>query len=187
MRGRELLAAAGLSAATLGVVMVLAPGLAADVGRGRPIIVVVGLLAAVQGVRAALERRGAEVETAETADPEIPPDLPTPGADFDERLASVSTYHPRTTARRQDIEERLTQAAVAVLTRREQCSEAVAREMLREGTWTDDPVAADFLSDGRRRSLLLREQLVALFQGRRFDRDARRTLAAIVAVEEGER
>lgn len=186
MRGRELLAAAGAAAATLGVVMVVAPGVAADVGRGQLLVVLVGLLAGVQGVRAAMERRRSEVSAAETGDPETPPDLPAPGARFDERLASVGTYHPRTTAGRRDVRERLTEAAVATLSRREQCSEPVAREMLREGTWTDDPVARAFFSEEGRRSLPLREQLASVVEGRRFDREAARVVDAIAAVEEGE-
>lgn len=185
MNRLELLGVAGLAAASLGVVMVLAPGLAADVGRGRPVIVLVGLLAVVQGVRAAVERRRAEVSAAETDDPETPPDLPAPGEDFDERLARVGTYHPRTTSERREIRDRLAEAAVAALTRRERCSEAAAREQLREGTWTDDSVAAAFFAERGRRTLPLREQLATILQGRRFDRDARRAVAAIVTMEEG--
>lgn len=186
MNRLELLGVVGLVAAGLGVVMVVAPGLAADVGRGEPVIVLVGLLAVVQGVRAAVDRRRAEVSAAETGDPETPPELPTPGDDFDERLARVGTYHPRTTSERREIRDRLAEVAVAALTRRERCSAAAAREMLREGTWTDDPVAVAFFSERGRRTLPLREQLASIVQGRRFDRDARRAVAAIVAIEEDE-
>lgn len=179
MNRRSLFAGLGVAVAGLGAAMVVAPDLAADVGRGQALVTLVGLLAVVQGLRAASARRGTEVGGAETGDPEIPPPLPSPGDDFDDRLATVRTYNPRTTTSRRDVRERLERAAVAALVRRERCSRAAAREMLRLGTWTDDPVAAQFFAEAGAVTVPLRQQLGVLLRGGRFDWRVRRAVAAI--------
>lgn len=77
------------------------------------------------------------------------PDVPTVGAEFDRALARVETMSA-TRLRRSDgpayISGRLRQAAVVTVARERGVDHDRAAAIVDRGEWTDDPVAAAFLS-----------------------------------------
>lgn len=73
-----------------------------------------------------------------------------PGEDVDELVELSSGGHSREAGQyyRSQVRERLTPIAIDVLVTRRGLSEEDARERLRAGTWTEDPVAARFFRLG---------------------------------------
>lgn len=127
------------------------------------------LLVAVQSVRGIEESRPAVVESVETA--------PHPGSELDRSFGGLSglTSSGAVSARLRDL-------AVETVMRAEGCPRSTAERRVREGSWTDDTVAAAFVvgDDGagdRLRSLL------------GVDDRVRRTVAAIerTTADENER
>lgn len=102
-----------------------------------------------------------------------------PGAEFD---ASFDRWPlgslPR--ERREAIRDRLREAAVRTLARVDDRSPDAARERVRRGIWTEDPVAAELLGPGDETGV------AALRRRVRFRRDVRRTVEAIEAVADEE-
>lgn len=74
----------------------------------------------------------------------------TPGDALDERLAAVSAGDHR---EKRQIRARVEDAGVAVLARRQNCTEAEAREQLQSGAWTDDTRAATLFVEDAQPSL----------------------------------
>jgi len=94
-------------------------------------------------------------ETVDTPDPEYPPQAMVPGEDLDETLeqfpGAERIYRtPAVTTR-----EGLRRAAISVLTRFQELSVEEATRQVDTGEWTDDRVAAQYLSDGGLDSLPL--------------------------------
>ena len=150
-------------------------------------VTMVGLLAAAQGLRYASARRGIETVETETGDPEQRYQVPTPGDDFDARLAGAGGWSLRGVSERRTIRERLHSAAVDALVIHDNCPIDEAERRIREGTWTDDPYAVDFLGDAPTRPPLgLR--LRGLFSREpKYHRQVRHTVDAIVALQEDKR
>jgi hypothetical protein len=141
-----VLTAVGLAAVALGVLMVVQPSVASAVGVDYAAVIVVGLLALVQGVRVARARRASEIQGAETPDVETVETMPTPGDDFDRRIAEWRSGSRRTRIReRTDLRDVLEDAATTAVADRENCSREAAAERIESGTWTDDPHAASLL------------------------------------------
>lgn len=84
-----------------------------------------------------------------------------------------------------EIRTHLQQGAVRALRASRGLEGRVAREAVRQGTWTDDPVAAAFLADERGQPVDERLR-GAVDPGTAHHRRVRRTLAAIEAVEDGD-
>lgn len=150
-------------------------------------VTLLGLLAVAQGLRAVSGRRGTDGEETETGDPELRYLVPTPGDDFDELLGDTAGWSLQSVSRQRDVRDRLHRVAVDALATYEHCTAEEARERIEEGTWTDDPVAASFLSDSvpapplgvRLRQLVRRES--------GFGYRVARTVDAIDALQEGRR
>lgn len=141
-----VLTAVGVVAVALGVLLVVQPGLATAVAADYVAVVVVGLLALVQGLRVARARRRSEIRGAETPDVETVETMPTPGHEFDARVAGLRSGPRRSTIReRANVREMLEEAAVSTVAERENCSQERAREKIDAGTWTDDVHAAAYL------------------------------------------
>jgi len=85
MNGRDLLAAAGVVLATLGILIVVESRLG-GLGLGEAAVILVGLLALLHGLWLVRERWDHEVDQAVTATPEEPLGAPTPGEEFDHTL-----------------------------------------------------------------------------------------------------
>jgi len=143
-----LLTTVGIAAVALGVVFAVQPGLAAAVGVDYAAVLLVGMIALVQGVRTAHARRSSDVHGAETPDVEAVETMPTPGDEFDQTVADLRSGPRRVLVReRSDLHDRIEEAAVTAVADRENCSREAARERIADGTWTDDVHAAAFLGD----------------------------------------
>ncbi|USZ69207.1 hypothetical protein NGM10_05565 [Halorussus salilacus] len=164
MSDHPVLTAVGVAAVALGVLMVLEPGLAAAIAADYTAVVLIGVLALVQGVRIARTRRATELRGAETPDVETVESMPVPGEEFDDRVATLRAGPRRSTLReRNDLRDRLREAAIPAVADRDHVSREEARERIEAGTWTDDAFAASFLgdSDAPKPPLSARLRLVA--------------------------
>jgi hypothetical protein len=176
---RRLPAAAGVLAVCGGLAVVLT-GAAGPFSLNDVFVTLVGLLALVQGLRYANDRRRTEFHAAVTDDPERRWHAPVPGTEFDEVLAGISGF-PRPNVRDR-VRDRIREAAVETVAAREGVPEPRAAAMLESGAWTDDPAAAVFL--GAEEDVPLRVFLRALVSGEsRFTYGARRTVAVLGEME----
>lgn len=144
----DLTMVVGVLAALTGLAVVVEPRLAVAVGTSVFVLVAVGLLALFQGLRAAVgttrPRKQAALPAVEFREP-----APVPGDEFDELLrASAERPAWRGGSERTKISRRLERVAVAVLTEKGDHTPETARRSLREGTWTDDPIATSFFAPG---------------------------------------
>lgn len=106
-------------------------------------LVAVGLsafIAAARHVRGVVEANPPVVERVQSAT--------YPGAAFDRPSGSRVDRWARESAET-DRRERLTETAVRATMRANGCSRDVAERRVESGEWTDDPLAADYLSDTR--------------------------------------
>lgn len=133
----------------------LAPAALAALGRAGTATLALGLGGLTLVGSVALARRSPVGPPLEP--PGSGPSISAVGADVDETLARVAD--PDVRADREAVRERLREATHRALVRRGATPDE-ARERLQRGTWTDDPVAAEFLG-GRRlgRRQRLREAL----------------------------
>lgn len=161
--------AVGLAAATL-----LDRGLAGLFDFGYLLVTAVGVLAAVAGANYALERRGTERSAADVDPPEPRYRSAVPGEEVDAALAATGRFGKR---------NRLRSTAVEALVAYAGYGRSEARTAVKDGTWTDDELAAGYLAVPARtprraaiRGLLNRESVDRLC--------VRRTLAAIREVED---
>ncbi|WP_256299715.1 DUF7269 family protein [Haloarchaeobius salinus] len=145
MKLRTLLAVLGVGLALTGFTLVAAPGLASSITLDEAVLVVVGFLGILLGVRVAVGRSRTAYEQVETPDPEASQDLPTPGDEFDELLATAGADR-REIETRETVRSRLERAAVATIVRTEGCTESEASRRLETGEWTDDPYARAFFT-----------------------------------------
>jgi hypothetical protein len=174
----------GVAAVLVGLASVAIGGPVVGLDLDYTFVTMVGLLALAQGVRYASARWTAEPVAAETDDPELRYRVPVPGDDVDELLARASGWSFRGARDRQTLRERLGDVAVQTLVSRGACDAAEATRRVESGEWTDDPVAAGFLSDAPRR-LPLRERLRGLFRSEpRVAYEVSRTVDAIAALQE---
>lgn len=185
MNVRTTLAVLGGVAGVAGLALAFVPGLADDVTVARAFVFALGMLAAVLAVADVRTLAGNEVDQAEPDDVEVGVEHPRAGAAVDDLLAAAARGYDRSTQdRRDEVEERVREAAFDVLARREDATRAEVETMLAEGSWTDDPYAAAFLGAIEVDDLPLRERIVnALRPEARF---ARRATAAIDAIAERE-
>lgn len=143
MSRTRLLTVLGVVAFAVGLGAVFAPGLFA-LGIERYAVVGIGLLALggtarfVQGRRHSPRRRG------ETATPELPQSVTSPGDDIDAVLTAFDRSRQRTSDRRR---AQLRSVAETALTRYRGQNEAEVSERIERGTWTNDSVAAAFLAE----------------------------------------
>lgn len=176
-----ILTTIGVAAVGAGVLMVVNPGLAGLVGTGYFAVTMVGLLAMIQGLRVARARRETDIEGLQTPDVETVETMPTPGWEFDEQVATLNSGPRRESIRkRRQLREALEEEALAAVARAENCSRSEAEELLRAGTWTDDPHAATFLGGSDAPSPPIRDRLrLAVSTQSVFQHRARRTADAV--------
>ncbi|MFC4550519.1 MULTISPECIES: DUF308 domain-containing protein [Halorussus] len=183
-----ILSTVGVAAVALGVLMVLNPGLAGLIGTGYVAVTLVGLLALVQAARVAGGRKASDVAGADTPDVETVPTMPTPGREFDDRLADLRSGLRRETVRRRaEIEEMLRETALDAVAADQNCSREAAAERLEAGTWTDDPHAAAFLGESEVPPPPLLDRLrVAASTESKFQLRARRTADAVARLSDAD-
>jgi len=175
---RRSVAAVGVALALVGLVAVVAPWLTTPLPTGDTVVTVLAVVLLLGAVREVQRRRRTEFEYTETSDAELTLELPTPGDEFDSDLSRVSVTRFNQ-VQRQHIRDEVREAAVETVTRREHCDEETAREMVRQGTWTDDPFATAFFTRRPPRTSR-RAQLRELFSS--TPPFKRRAVAAIEAV-----
>ncbi|SFR36762.1 DUF7269 family protein [Halogeometricum limi] len=173
-------------AAAVGVVAVLGglAGLAGFVVPGLSatfvFVVVVGLVAGVQGLRYALRRRSVDYRSTDTGDPELRYRVPTPGDDVDRDLSRTGGWGSMGGT---DLRVRLREVAIESLVLHDHCSVERAERHVDDGTWTTDPVAARYLGGDVPLALSTRLRLVVRGQSSPAARAAR-TVAAIEAIHD---
>ncbi|WP_049927008.1 DUF58 domain-containing protein [Halopiger goleimassiliensis] len=157
---------------------------------GQALVTVVGVVALLVAISALSGRSGGR-QLGRPPEPERRRTVPVPGDSFHDALESftgtdMTYFRPGNRA-----PEGLQAAAVAVLTRFEGDSEETAAERIEDGTWTDDPIAAAFLSESVELPTRSVRDRLASFVGRaatgRSSRSEgiRHTVAAIRAVAGG--
>jgi hypothetical protein len=177
--------ALGVVFVAVGFAMLFVPGLAGLFDANELFLTLVGLGFALQTVRVVNARRQAPYEQADTADPEVAQELPTPGDEFDDLLEEAAAV--RYSAKQRDaVRERLRAAAVAVIVRTEGLSREQAIARLEDGSWTEDPYAAAFFTGEIGGASVL--QRVSLFDRSRsqFERWSTHAAREIVELSEGE-
>ena len=154
---RRVLVAVGVLAFLFGIVSILVPGLVA-IPIDRAVLSVVGVLALALAVRVVQTWKNRTFERARTPDPELPAPNRVPGDDLDEVLATFTktraggVYHIRT-------RPALVAAAEAIIVRSQHVTPERAQELIADGTWTDDPLAASYLGGGTGNGIPLRVRL----------------------------
>lgn len=175
----------GAVTAVAGLVVTFVPSLAAGLLPAFGAILAVGLVAVLLGVADVRHRLTTDQKYGRPAERETRRSWPTPGDEFDRRLAELDRMSVReAAAARATVRERLEAAALNVLAR-EGIDPETARILLESGGWTDDPVAASFFADERDVGRSPGEYVRGLLSDRStFQERAERTAAA-VAVRAG--
>lgn len=141
-RSRALLAFAGAAAVIIGVSVAIQPALATSLSVPAIPVTVIGAVALLFAILIGLRRRDTTVRGAEPPEVESMLEYPRPGEAFDESIRSAHGLGMDAARRRRKGREDLAAVAIAVLEVTEGYSEDEADRALKEGTWTDDPVAA---------------------------------------------
>lgn len=165
-RARSALAAIGVLAVVVGMSFVVAPSFAAILTVPRVALMLVGAIALVEGLRSIRTRRNSDIAGAEVPDPEPGIEPPVPGEEFDRLVIRWSTWrdHRRITNVDNRVLDRLRDAAIRAVMNRDAVSRREAEREIEEGTWTDDPVAAGFLSPTLETTAPLQVQLRGLMR-----------------------
>jgi uncharacterized protein (DUF58 family) len=149
MRSRDLLIAAGLVTAAIGIAAVLAPGIV-SLSVGSLAVTALGGLMLLWAVLRVVDL-DASLDQATTDDPERLRSMPRPGDDTDVRIASLDSEFGLLGGRRKAIRDRVTRAAAGALARTEGISETDARERIDEemdATRREYEAIADLDGDG---------------------------------------
>ncbi|MFC4438359.1 MULTISPECIES: DUF58 domain-containing protein [Natrialbaceae] len=179
MNVRPTLLVLGLAAFTAGVAALFG---VLEIALSQSIAVIVGLLAVVIGIRSLLNR--GDANRTPTPDPERRTAVPVPGETLAESIGAFRTAKTSYTPTSRRTTDGLRAAAIAALTRFDGRTEEEATQQLEDGTWTDDPVAAAFLSSSiEPPSRSVRDRLAAVASRKsRFYTQVRRAVAAIAAI-----
>lgn len=146
----------------------------------------IGLLALIAGMVVLVRRAADGYDRATPPTTELAPTGTPPGAEIDAVLDDGLGVrdHLRGDPRR-TVRDHLRRAATATVTHTDRCPRADARERVASGEWTDDQVAATFLSDHRAVLSPVQRLVDALPGMSRYRRRVRRTANAIVERSEG--
>jgi hypothetical protein len=132
------------------------------------------------------ERRGQKGYAAETGDPELRFSVPTPGDELESELRGLGGWAPHGVEHRKRARQTLYDATVETLVTQTGVSEETAEGQIDDGSWTDDPVAARFLSRNAPEIPLGTKLRGLVSRGSAFSRGARHTVDALVRLQEGE-
>jgi len=181
----RLSAVLGAVLGVLGLVSLAVPGVVAALPVNDFLVTGLGALLVLGGVRELQRRRSTERTYAATPDTEQAVELPTPGDEFDRRIEGLTGLRYRANQRNR-LREAVLEVAVTTLRRRLDYTDGEARAALREGTWTDDPFAAAFLSGRSLDVGRLARARELLGRGTPFQHRARRAVAELHRIAEGE-
>jgi hypothetical protein len=187
-RTRQFGFAVGIILVIGGLAVVFIPGVAGGVRTGSAFLILIGLVALLAGGLAVRARFTASNTQKELSTPERKRTHPTPGDEFDSQLASLTPRGRRQGAReRRAVRDRLDEVAISVLVR-DGDSEAVAREQLTRGTWTDDPHAAAFFAEERAADVPIEDRFRVAFSSEPNSRkQARHAIDALARIADTER
>ncbi|MFW5938940.1 MAG: DUF7269 family protein [Halolamina sp.] len=184
---RRALAAVGAVSVLVGLFVSFQQEFAGAIPATWAFVLLLAIVAGVQAITTTLARRRTAIQEAETGDPERRYEAPTPGDELRETLRYARNRSRGRHRPRHRIRERVAEAAIGVLTDVEGCSEDEAREQIRTGEWTDDPIAAWFLGEEIRLSPRQRARLFAAAPFSQFAAAFSRTVDEIDATRSGER
>ncbi len=136
---------AGITAVTLGFISVLDRGIAGLFDLGYLFVTFVGIVAGTMGVYLLHRRRKTPRELTTFDDPESRYRSAVPGEGLDERIAKIA-IESRIRTVQPKIRDRIRDAAIQALIVHAGYDLAAAQAAVDEGTWTNDPMAAVFLS-----------------------------------------
>lgn len=180
MRWRSI---AGIVAVGLGLLVVATGSLAAAVPLDETFLSLVGVLAVLQGLRYANRRRHVDRVAVDVGEPETRYRAPRPGEELDAEFSRAAGWSRGERLRQRKVRTRLRRTAAETLSIRNSQELEAAAARVETGEWTEDPVAAAFLSEeptvparARLRSYLRRESP--------FEYGLRRTVRAIAALQE---
>lgn len=182
----RLSAAIGTLAVLAGLAVLVWQDLAAALSLEWALVLLVAIVAGLQSLRFVQRRRTTPLQATETSDPEQRYTAPTPGDDADESLSSASSWSVQGRRARSSLRDRVGTAAVAALVDATGCREEEAARRIKTGEWTDDPVAAWFLSESVTLSPRQRLQLMITSPGSRFATGFDRAVRAVEQLSEGE-
>lgn len=148
MTRRPVAMALGVAVAAVGLAAVVQPSLLGRLPAADPLVGVLGLVALAFALATAGGSRRVQRRQAPDPEPEALPTVAPPGDDLDRLLAAADSGGARGDDRRHRLRRQLRDAAVRAVQRREGCDVETARAAVEEGTWTDDPVAASYFTDG---------------------------------------
>lgn len=183
----RLSAAVGALAVLVGLTTLVWRDLAAAISLEWALVLLVAIVAGLQALRFVQRRRTTPLQATETPDPEQRYTAPTPGDDAAELLSTASGWSMRGRRSRANLRERVGNAAVDAIVDATGCREDEAARRLETGEWTDDPVAAWFLSERVTLSARERLRLVVRAPGSRFEAGFDRAVTAVERLVEGER
>ena len=143
---RRALAGVGAAAVLVGLFVSFRQEFAAALPGSWVFVLLVAIAAGIQSVSAVLARRRTEIYETETGDPERRYEAPVPGDDLHEIMGFASNRGRGVNRSRDRVRERLVAVAAVAVADTEDCSESEARDRIERGEWTDDPIAAWFLS-----------------------------------------
>jgi len=173
----------GAVAVVAGFVVLSDRSVAALLALDESLLLLLAVLAAVLGIGAVRDRRDADPEAADTADVERRYEAPRPGAEFDDRLAGAAGFSRPSQRRQAELRDRVADAAAGALTAVGVDDDAAA-DLIGDGEWTEDRLAAWFLSPGL--ELPLRTKLQTLRSGSRFQFAADRAIDAVGTLQRGD-
>lgn len=143
---RRGLAVFGVIALVSAFVFVVQPGAAAGLPFGIASVIGVGVVLLVLGLYMGRLRYQSTTRDAETPTPESPPPANVPGDGFDRKLHQMVERGRGAIEYREQIETRVRNLTIQSIQYRDDCSEAEAVRQIENGEWTDNMVAAAFVT-----------------------------------------
>lgn len=144
---RRIALSVGITAGAVGVGLALQPGLLGGLSVGEAGVLALGVAALLYALLPLALQHETHRRQAPPFEPGPVYEGEPPGGDLDRLFAKADGSRARSIDDRYRLRRRLETSAVRAVQKRDDCSEAAASEALEAGTWTDDPVAAQYFSD----------------------------------------
>lgn len=183
----RLSAGIGAVAVLVGLAISFQQGFASAIPASWAFVLLIAVVAGVQTIRTAFSRRRTPIQATDTGDPERRYEAPTPGDDLAETIALARQRSRGGDRPRDRVRERVADAAAAAVANAEGCSVDEAAERVRNGEWTEDPVAAWFLGDEVGLRPAERARLLASAPFSQFEASFDRTVREIERLSGGAR
>jgi len=141
----------GVVAVVAGFLVAVETTLASTLSLSSFVLTLVGVLGVLQGLRYTNARRSRDRKTRRTGEPERRESARVPGVELDDDIVRAANRQYRSRGRRgrntqERVRERVREVAVRAVARERNQSVERADGVVERGEWTDDRVAAAFLS-----------------------------------------